>query len=70
MKVYIKSSKISDYSKMGEDQLANEIRALGDNPYGMTKVDMIRYLTGADIAKNMTDDELRDYARKKSQGNY
>lgn len=68
MKIYIKSSGTSKYSKMSEDQLANEICALGDNPHGMTKADMIQYLTDADIAENMTDDELRDYARRKSQG--
>ena len=52
MKVYIKSSETSNYSRMSETQLANEIYALGDNPSGMTKADMIQYLTDANIAKN------------------
>lgn len=54
---------MNNYKLWTKDQLANKIMSYGDNPYGMTKAQMVEYLEGADTARAMTDEELLAYIR-------
>lgn len=54
---------MNNYKLWTKDQLADKIISYGDNPYGMTKAQMVEYLEGADKARTMTDEDLIAHIR-------
>lgn len=55
-----------NYKLWTKAQLADKIMSYGDNPYGMTKAQMVEYLQGADEAREMTYEELLAHVMKGS----
>lgn len=54
---------MNNYKLWTKDQLANKIMSYGDNPYGMTKAQMVEYIEGTEKAQTMTDEELIAHIR-------
>jgi hypothetical protein len=52
-----------NYKAMTKFELSKKIFALGDNPYGMTKAQMVKYLEDADIAQKMSTEQLLAHIR-------
>ena len=49
---------MSCYTTMDKRELMQRIIELGVNPYNMTRKQMVQFLEGAEIAREMTDEEL------------
>ena len=54
---------MNNYKLWTKDQLANKIMSYGDNPYGMTKAQMVEYIEGTEKAQAMTHEELIAHIR-------